>query len=203
MACPITRSLVLNFTAPSPAPGNGYRVKWRVVGTTNYTTATGPFTSSPITLTGIPACDNIEGTIESSCTSTSFSAPANFSATKISALVCGSTVSRTSSSTQFYIYPKELIDLAAASGNTITVNWVSGDVPNRINVYDSADNLLATTGWVGSSSTSGPWGATLSTATSGSFTFSKTAGDGRFFTINAEHAGSSTLTDNWQATISC
>lgn len=203
MACPITRNLVLNFAPPSPAPANGYRVKWRVVGTTNYTTATGPFTSSPITLTAIPACENIEGTIEGSCSSTAFTAPASFSASKVTALVCGSTVSRTNDSAQFYVYPKELIDLAGTTDTTITVNWVSNEVPNRINVYDSTNNLLVTTGWVGVAAGSGPWGASLNTPTNGSITFQKSAGDGRFFTINAEHAGVTGTTDNWQATISC
>lgn len=203
MACPITRSLVLNFTPPSPAPANGYRVKWRVVGTTQYTTASGSFTSSPITLTGIPACENIEGTIESSCSVSSFSAPATFSANKITALVCGSNISRTSSSTVFYTYPKELIDLNGVTATTVDVQWVTNDVPNRINVYDSNNNLLVTTGWKGNASYSGPWGASLSTATSGTLTFDRTAGDGRYFTLNAEYAGSSTTTDNWQATIAC
>ena len=203
MACPITRSLVLNFTPPIPAPANGYRVKWRVVGTPTYTTATGSFTSSPITLTGLPACDNIEGTIESSCSVTSFSAPATFTASKVNPLVCGSTVTRTNDSSQFYVYPKELIDLNGTTATTIYVNWVSNEVPNRINVYDSNNNLLVTTGWKGISATSGPWGANLNTATNGTIEFNRTAGDGRFFTLNAEHAGSATLSDNWQASISC
>lgn len=207
MPCPITRSLVLNFTPPTPAPANGYRVKWRVVGTTQYTTAAGPFTSSPITLTNIPACDNIEGTIESSCSTTSFSAPASFSANKITALGCGSSVSRSQTTTTFYTYPKELVDLIGVTAQTVDVQWVSNDVPNRINVYDANNTLIASTGWKGVAAYTGPWSTpsspNLNTATSGTLTFDRTLGDGRYFSINAETAGHATLEDNWQATIAC
>lgn len=207
MPCPITRSLVLNFTPPTPAPANGYRVKWRVVGTTQYTTAAGPFTSSPITLTNIPACDNIEGTIESSCSTTSFSAPASFSANKITALGCGSSVNRSQTTTTFYTYPKELVDLIGVTAQTVDVQWVSNDVPNRINVYDANNTLIASTGWKGVAAYTGPWSTpsspNLNTATSGTLTFDRTLGDGRYFSINAETAGHATLEDNWQATIAC
>jgi hypothetical protein len=201
MACPITRTLTINF-APNGTPANGYRVKWRVVGTSSYTTATGPFTTSPITVSDVPACDNIEGTIEGDCDGT-YSTAVNFSAPKVTPLVCGSNISRSYSGSSFYIYPKELIDLQGVTSSSILVNWTVGDVPNRINIYNSADELIATTGWKGTANYSGPWGATLSTNANGTLSFDKASGDGRYFTINAETVGDGTFSDNWQASISC
>lgn len=202
MACPITRTLTVNFV-PNGTPANGYRVKWRVVGTSSYTTATGPFTSSPITIPSVPACDNIEGTIEGNCNGT-YSTAVNFSAPKVTPLVCGSNISRSYSGSSFYTYPKELIDLQGVTSSSILVNWAVGDVPNRINVYNSADELIATTGWKGTADYSGPWGANLSTNANGTLSFPKASGDGRYFTINAETiGGGGSFTDNWQASISC
>jgi hypothetical protein len=202
MACPILKTVTVTFIPPAPAPSGGYRVKWRVKGTSSYTTATGPFTSSPIVLTNIPACEDIEGTIENDCGG-SYSNPVAFSASKVATMVCGTTVSRSNTSTQSYIYPKELIDLSGTTSPTIYLNWSVGDIPNRIAVYNSENFQVANTGWKGSANYPGPWGSTLQTANTGTLDFQKASGDGRFFYILADNAGHPTLGDNWQATLSC
>ena len=61
MACPVTRTITINFNPVSPAPANGYRVRWRSVGSANYIIA-GNYTSSPVVLPNIPMCVAVEGT---------------------------------------------------------------------------------------------------------------------------------------------
>jgi hypothetical protein len=202
MACPILKTVTVTFVPPAPAPSGGYRVKWRVKGAASYTTATGPFTSSPIVLTNIPACEDIEGTIENDCGG-SYSNPVSFTASKVATMVCGTTVSRSNTSTQSYVYPKELIDLGATTSSTIYLNWSVGEIPNRIAVYNSENVQVANTGWKGSANYPGPWGSSLETANTGTLDFQKASGDGRFFYILADNAGHPTLGDNWQATLSC
>lgn len=203
MACPVLKTLSVSFTAPSPIPANGYRVKWRVVGTSTYTTAVGPFVSSPALVTNVPACENVEGTIEAVCGAV-FSAVASFVAAKEETFVCGSSVSGTTSSSSFYIYPRKLVDLNG-SADSITINYDVATLPNRINVYNSENALVVTSGWRGTAAYAGPWGATLSTASTGSINFLKSTagGDQRWYTINAEHAGHASITDSWSATIAC
>lgn len=202
MACPIFKTVTVTFIPPVPVPSGGYRVKWRVKGTSSYTTATGPFTSSPIILTNIPACEDIEGTIENDCGGT-YSNPVVFTASKMATLVCGDTISRSNTSTQGYIYPKELIDLASTSASTINLNWVVGEVPNRISVFNSNNEQVASTGWKGTADYPGPWGLTLNTVNSGTISFLKASGDSRFFYLLVDHAGHPTMSDNWQVTIVC
>lgn len=205
MACPVTKSLTVSFTPPNPTPSNGYRIKWRVVGTSTYTTAVGPFLSSPATLTNIPTCEDIEGTVESSCGG-SFSSVATFTVSKEATYTCADQVTGSNASGQFYIYPKKVYDLAN-TGDTITLNWdVAGGVPNRFTVYNSLNQIALTTGWKGISSNSGPWGSSpLNTPTFGTNTFSKAAagGDGRWYYLVAETVGQANTTDSWSATIAC
>lgn len=203
MSCPILKTLRVSFTAPSPAPPNGYRVKWRVVGTTTYTTAVGPFTSSPASVTNVPACEDIEGTIEAVCGAV-YSAVASFTAPKEASSVCGSTISGTTLSSSFYIYPKKLVDLSG-SADSISLSYDVQTIPNRINIYNSENNLVVTSGWKGVAAYAGPWGASISTATTGTLSFLKSTGGGdqRWYTINAEHAGNASITDAWTTTLSC
>lgn len=203
MACPVLKTLNISFTAPSPIPQNGYRVKWRVVGTSTYTTAVGPFVSSPALVTNVPACENVEGTIEAVCGAV-YSSVATFVATKEQTFVCGNTVSGSTLSPSFYIYPRKLVDLNG-SADSITINYDVSTIPNRINVYNSDNTLVVSSGWKGEASYAGPWGATLSTANTGSLNFLKSTagGDQRWYTINAEHAGNASVNDAWSATISC
>lgn len=63
--CSTFKTLQVNFTAPAIPPANGYVVKWRVVGETNWNTVTQ--NQNPITIAGVPACFNIEGTIQADC----------------------------------------------------------------------------------------------------------------------------------------
>lgn len=203
MACPILKTLKISFTPPSPAPDNGYRVKWRVVGTSTYTLVNAVYTTSPITVTNIPACEDVEGTIESICGAV-YSTVVTFTATKEQAYVCGSNITGGQLSNQFMIYPQKLID-AQNSGNTVVVAYNANDVPNRFTVYNSDNTIVASSGWVGTASYAGPWGPTLSTNGSGTLTITKSTagGDQRFYYIQVEHAGNATTADAWNVGISC
>lgn len=204
MACPLTKTLRVSFTPPSTPPDNGYRVRWREVGAPSYTTAVGTFTGSPITLQNIPACVAVEGTVEAVCGATysnvaSFSVPAGYTS-----VTCAGNLSGTQATTTSYTYPLRLIDLAG-SADSIGITWNANDLPNRFTVYNSNKQSIGTSGWVGVSNTTGPWGQSLNTATTGTITFNKStsSGDSRWYYLQVETAGHPSLTDAWNVSISC
>lgn len=67
--CSTSRSVTLNFTPPNPAPLGGYHVRWRIIDSNGLRGVWNESThnTSPIVLSGIPACCAIEGEIKSSC----------------------------------------------------------------------------------------------------------------------------------------
>lgn len=203
MACPITKTLRVLFTAPQSAPSSGYRIRWRVVGTSTYTTAIGPFLSSPATINNVPACEDIEGTVESSCGGV-FSTVVTFTATKEQSIVCGGNLSDSILSPTFVTYPQKLIDLQG-SADFITLNYDASTTPNRFSVYNSNNGLIVSSGWVGTAAYAGPWGASLSTSSSGTLTFTKSTagGDQRWYYLTVEHAGNANTTDAWTASVAC
>jgi hypothetical protein len=71
-------TLTISFIPTSPAPINGYRVRYRVKGSSSaYTQMVPNATSSPVTITGL---DNVEyeGAIDADCGSGTFSSPVLF-----------------------------------------------------------------------------------------------------------------------------
>lgn len=203
MACPILKTLQISFTPPATLPTNGYRIKWRVVGTSTYTTAVGPFIGSPAVLSNIPACENVEGTVEAICGSI-YSSVATFLATKQATFVCGNNISGSSSSPVSYTYPSKLYDLQG-SGDDITLSYDTINIPNRFNIYNSDNSLVVTSNWKGTASYAGPWGPTISTASTGTVTFKKSekGGDLRWYYVTVDHAGNATTSDGWSATLTC
>lgn len=79
MSCSTFKTLQVSFAAPAIAPANGYLVKWRAVGETAWNQVT-QF-GNPVVISGVPACFNIEGTIQADCGNGSLGLPINFSAT--------------------------------------------------------------------------------------------------------------------------
>jgi hypothetical protein len=67
MSCTTYRSIQIDFTEPDIKPANGYIVKWRVIGTTDWNTVTPNSTSTPAIIPYVPDCANIEGTIATLC----------------------------------------------------------------------------------------------------------------------------------------
>jgi hypothetical protein len=64
--CDKYRVLTLNYAPPTIEPDNGYIVQWRPVGGTVWNTVEGVF-NNPILIPNVPACYNIEGTIQANC----------------------------------------------------------------------------------------------------------------------------------------
>lgn len=80
MACNSYKTLQLDFIEPAIPPLNGYVVKWRTVGSTNWTQIS-TNNGSPIYIPNIPVCQNIEGTIQADCGGGNFGSPINFAVT--------------------------------------------------------------------------------------------------------------------------
>lgn len=98
MACTTYKSIQIDFTPPSIAPAEGYRVKWRVAGTSAYTTVSPNPTTSPVVIAQVPVCTNLEGTIEASCGNGNYGSPVSFVvAADAAASGSGGTITGTSS----------------------------------------------------------------------------------------------------------
>ena len=101
----------------------------------------------------------------------------------------------------YYAYPNQ--NLSNNMSEYITFNWNSYDRPNRFTVYDSV-GLRWTSGWVGTASYSGPWGASLSTAQSGSPNICFLSTTGRYVLVEAGPASPTTpISDTYDWSITC
>jgi hypothetical protein len=67
MSCTTFKSVIVDFTEPAIKPANGYVVKYRIAGETNYITLTPNPMASPAIIPNIASCANVEGTISTSC----------------------------------------------------------------------------------------------------------------------------------------
>lgn len=76
----MSNTLTISFTEPGYIPANGYRVRYRALGSSDaYTTLGTNPTSSPAVITGLPeTTTGWEGTIESACAGGVYSAVATF-----------------------------------------------------------------------------------------------------------------------------
>jgi len=113
---------------------------------------------------------------------------------------CNDFVSGSYAGNDYHIYSPLFIcnDLGTAN---ITFNWVALDRPNRFSLYDSS-GLLATSGWVGTATYPGPWGASLSTANSGTLGVPYTSD--MYLQVEAGPASpTSPVSDTWQGTFVC
>lgn len=72
-------NLTVNITS-STVPANGFIVKYRQIGSSNYTLVSPNPTSSPVVITGIDNTKAFEGYVESSCTQSFTSTISKFSA---------------------------------------------------------------------------------------------------------------------------
>jgi hypothetical protein len=113
---------------------------------------------------------------------------------------CNDFVSGTYAGSDYHIYENYFIcnDLAAG---TIQFNWVALDRPNRFSLYNSS-GLITTSGWVGSATYPGPWGASLSTPNSG--TLGSPYTNDMYLLVEAGPADpTSPISDTWQGTFVC
>jgi len=198
--------LTITFTPPTPAPANGYRVKYRKVGTTAWNTVSPYPTSSPVIITGLENDVNYEGTIEAACDNESFSPLVAFNGNNPYSFVpCGVSLSNSYSGNSAYTYPAIYINSFDPSFNQIIVNYDAIDRPNRFNLYDDNNNLVATSGWKGSASYAGPWGSTLSGSPVGTLSVVRNPAVTYYkLVVEAGPANlSNPISDTYNVTISC
>lgn len=109
-------NLNISFTPVSPAPANGYRVKyWNVNTPSNVITVTPNPTASPVTITGV-ASGCYSGTVESACSGGQFSSAASFNACSAASCLTGTTSATGNCSSG------QTSTFTLASGNQATVS---------------------------------------------------------------------------------
>lgn len=118
-----------------------------------------------------------------------------------SVYTCGSHLSENYYISGYYTYPDHNIDVSSTPVNsTININVGSYDVPNRFSVYDANGNFMASSGWMGYATYSGPWGMSLNTAQSQTINFNKNTSNTYILKVETSISGYS---DSWDASISC
>lgn len=80
--CNTYKTLNIAFVPSIIPPSNGYKVKWRIVGDTNWTTPPNQY-STPIQIASVPNCFNIEGTIQADCGGGNLGNPVSFAITGV------------------------------------------------------------------------------------------------------------------------
>lgn len=197
--CPISKNISVSFTAPSPAPGNGYLVKWRRSGSGDaYTTLTAA--GSPVTISNVPVCTDIEVVVQSQCDNSQLSAPQTTTVSAYTANLCDDNINLSHTHNGFYTYPEILLDATSAPGDVILTYDVI-DRPNRISVYNTAGNLVVTSGWKGIATYPGPWGASLNTATSGTVTIPYSSDC--YYRVLVESVTNSSYADTCNIAVTC
>lgn len=200
-ACPITKTVTVNFTGSNPAPSNGYIVGYKKAGSLlGYTYVSPNPTSSPVSIPNVPVCEDLEVVMQSQCDNSQVSAAQTTTISAYTSYVCGNTINTSHTHNGYYAYPDYLLNVQGAT-DTVTLTYDVIDLPNRFTVYDANGNLVVTSGWRGTAAYAGPWGASLSTATTGTISFSK--GTGCFFRLLVESSTNSNTQDAFNVGISC
>lgn len=76
--CSTIRTLTLSIVPPPTIPpADGYTVKWRPVGTTTWNTVSKLY-GNVLSISNVPGCFNIEGTIQANCAGGGSSNPVTF-----------------------------------------------------------------------------------------------------------------------------
>lgn len=198
--CPITKTLTVSFTGSTPAPSNGYIVKWAIPnGAWNFVSPNP--TSSPVTIPNVPACQNVTVVMQSQCDNSQVSAEQTTIATGSTLYACGATITGSNTHNGFYTYPNYILDVRGATAD-VTLTYDVIDRPNRLSVYDDQNNLVVTSGWRGVAAYSGPWGASLNTTTTGVITFTKSVGK-CFYKLVVESSTNVSFQDSFTVGVSC
>lgn len=207
--CSDTRTVSVSFTAPTPAPSGGYIVKWKKSAAldSTYTQVTPNPTSSPVSITNVPACDDLTISVQASCGGSNISSATLTTITGIGyKLKCSCGFSGTYSSNDFHQYPTIPIDFTGvANGAQITISYDATTRPNRFDVYnETGATITVTSGWVGTASYAGPWGASLSTSPTGTLTFTYNSANTYSFKVQAGAADpGNPQSDSWTSTMAC
>ena len=178
--CPITKTMTVNFTGSITPPSSGYIVKWKTASASTYNIVSPNPTASPVTIYNVPVCEDITVVMQSQCDNSQVSAEQTTSITKATMYACGSSITGSHTHSGYYKYADYILDCTGASGDvSLSVNAI--DKPNKFSVYDPFGNLVATSGspsnsgWLGTASYFGPWGATLNAPSTGTVSFTPTS----------------------------
>ncbi|WP_157576745.1 hypothetical protein [Asinibacterium sp. OR53] len=102
----------------------------------------------------------------------------------------------------YYSYPNKTLNFQCVPiGNTINVSCAAIDVPNRFTIYDGNTNLIATSGWLGTASYSGPWGMSLNAPSTTILSFTRQA-NSTYYYLKVETSPQG-ITDSWNVSIGC
>lgn len=205
--CSTTRDVVVTFTAANPAPANGYIVKWKTASDSLYTTVSPNATTSPVTIYNVPACENIDVSVESQCAPGFQSQPVTTTVTGLGVpLRCGCGYQGTVDNMNFYIYPSIVLDFTGVqNGSTITLAYNAITRINRFDIYNVTDSTITvTSNWAGSADYPGPWGASNNTSPTGSiqFTYDQT----KEYELRVQVGGAdpnNQTNDSWDVTLGC
>lgn len=196
----------INFTAPSPAPANGYRVRYKKTTDSSYLTVVPNPTSSPVLISGVENGVSYNVSIEADCGSENYSTVVTSTAAPTKTFTsCPANLSGSDASSSYFLYPASYIDVFNPAIVSLTFSYNANERPNRFNVYDENNFLVYTTGWVGSASYTGPWGPSLSVTASGTFTISRDPGT-TFYKVVVEAgpgAPVSPVSDSWTLSAIC
>lgn len=169
--------ITVNFTPCEPAPAKGYEIKYRVAGSLGPYTDTDNFFVSPAVFYDHlnPAGTEYEGYVRSDCggvfgnpeywTTGGAAPPDNGS--------CGTSIHVDTMEPTYKDLGFFILHVEGAPG--VELGWETFDRPNRFTFYDNG-GVIKDTGWKGFASYPGPWGASLSTAESGTIFFTPVAG---------------------------
>lgn len=205
--CSTTRNLVVSFTGSTPAPANGYIVKWKTASQSVYTQVVPNPTSSPVTINAVPACEDINVSVQSACGPGSTSPEVTTTVAGLSVpLRCGCGYEGNVDNMNFYIYPYIPIDFASTqNGSTITLAYNSISRINRFYIYNVTDSTTTvSSGWAGSANYPGPWGATNNTPSTGNIQFIYNSA--KTYQLRVEVGGAdpnNQTNDAWSVTLGC
>jgi hypothetical protein len=196
----------INFTAPSPAPANGYRVKYKKSTDSTYLTVSPNPTSSPVIISSVENGVSYNVTVESDCGGGTFSTLLNTTAVPAKTFfTCPANMTGNNAANTSFTYPDKYVDVFNPAISLLTLNYNAYDRPNRFTVYDENGNFVISTGWVGQATYSGPWGPSSTVPAVGQISFNRDPGV-TYYTVRVEVAGgnpANPTSDSWEVQISC
>jgi hypothetical protein len=156
--------------------------------TTTTTTTAAPTTTTTSTTTTTTTAEPT--TTTSTTTTTTTAEPCT---------ECGDTLNGSYSGLDFTTQTKCLDLISATNGGEITISYDAVDRPNRFNIYEVGGLLVATSGWVGSpSSTPGPWNPPGPGIGTFSFIYDNT----KTYELRVDIAAD-TISDTWTISVTC
>lgn len=185
--------ITLYYQLCTPAPTNGYKIFWRVAGSSDSYTDAGNFFSSPAVFYDSinPEGTCYEGYIVSDCGTNSMGNHIPFKTCESESFTknnssCATSISQNTAALTYV--DLGLFDIHVDGAASVILNYQAYDRPNRFTLYEDGINIMSS-GWKGYAPYAGPWGMSLSTMPSGTLTFVPILGKSYQIRIEAGPAG--------------